>query len=104
MAHELLRLYLNDSGPTFALSDEDLNQVLAKVDGDFYAAVAEGWRIKAGNVAHWYRAELDGSDLSRDQVFKHCMFMAETYEDKGGAQMKNIGLRTRPELKDGEFI
>jgi hypothetical protein len=96
MAHDLLRLYLDDTSESPVLTDDELDEILAKVDGEFYGAVSEGWTVKAGKVASWYDASLDGSNLSRDQVFDHCIQMAEMYGSRGGVNMKNIGLTTQP--------
>lgn len=46
---------------------------------DLDAAAAEGWRIKAGEVAGDYTFQSDDSKLDRSDVIKHCLAMEKTY-------------------------
>lgn len=101
MSVSLLRLYLSDPNPgpagtTPVFTDNQLTELLTRAEGDVNTAAAEGWRIKAGSVADWYDVSLDGSVLSRDQVWKHCMNMVSTYEALSGGQMKNVRLQVTP--------
>ncbi len=52
---------------------------------DLAAAAAEGWRVKAGLVSDRFRFADDGDSYDRDQVFAHCVRMAEQYEKKAAA-------------------
>ena len=52
---------------------------------DLAAAVAEGWRMKAGLVSDRFRFADDGDTYDRDQIFAHCVRMAEHYEAKAAA-------------------
>ncbi len=94
---ELLRLYIDDVTPSNGedpfLSDIKLQSLLDK-EGNVEAAAGKAWRIKAAQVSSWYLANVDGAFLSRDQVFDHCMKMAEFYEQVSGTSeiIKNIDL------------
>lgn len=46
---------------------------------DLRGAAAEGWRWKAGKVAHRVDFGTDVHRQSRDQLQKHCLAMAELY-------------------------
>lgn len=52
---------------------------------DLAAAAAEGWRMKAGLVSDRIRFADDGDSYDRDQVFAHCVRMAELYEQKAAS-------------------
>ena len=95
MDKSLLRTYLHDSNEK-AISDAVLDQIIARIGDDFNAVVAEGWRIKAGTVSDWYDASIDGRVLSRDQVFKHCLKMAELYRSEAGANIKSTRIEVTP--------
>lgn len=49
---------------------------------DLAAAASEGWRQKAGLVSDRFRFADDGDSYDRDQVFAHCVRMADLYEQK----------------------
>jgi hypothetical protein len=81
----LLRLYIADpSGTNEYLHDDTLDLLYTQGDGDVFAAAAEAWRMKAANVADWYLANIDGSFLSRNQVWEHCVAMADHYGKLSG--------------------
>jgi hypothetical protein len=90
----LLRLYLNDpAGANQVLDDETLDKIYEEAGETVAGAAGRGWRIKAARVHDWYMVNLDGAFLNRDQVFKHCIMMAETFEAQGGgAELSNIQL------------
>lgn len=89
----LLRMYLHDpSGADEVLDNDTLDLIYTETGETLEAAAARGWRIKAARVHEWYMVNLDGAFLNRDQVFKHCIMMAETYERAGGAELSNIQL------------
>jgi len=91
---QLIRLYANDpSGPTEVVKDAVINELWTEVEV-VEAVAARMWRIKAGTVSEWYLTNIDGSFLSRNQVFDHCIAMAEHYETLGGTSgvMVNVGL------------
>lgn len=52
---------------------------------DLAIAASEGWRVKAGLVSDRFRFADDGDTYDRDQVFAHCVRMAEQYEKKAEA-------------------
>lgn len=58
---------------------------------DIAAAAAEGWRMKAGLVSDRFRFADDGDTYDRDQIFAHCVRMAELYEKKAAAGGLIIG-------------
>lgn len=92
---ELLRLYIADPSDdnNEAIDDQTLDLIYEQTEGNLAAAAARAWRIKAGTVADWYLANIDGAFLSRDQVFEHCMKMAYMYDTAGGgALIVNVGL------------
>ena len=94
----LLRLYIADpSGASEYLHDDTLDTLYTQADNDLFATAAEAWRMKAANVASWYLANIDGSFLSRNQVWEHCMAMAEHYGKLSGT---GVGL-TNVEMDSG---
>jgi hypothetical protein len=81
----LLRLYIADpSGNSEYLHDDTLETLYTQADESIFGAAAEAWRMKAANVADWYLANIDGSFLSRNQVWEHCMAMADHYGKLSG--------------------
>ena len=48
------------------------------------AGAAEGWRLKAGKVAHRVDAAADGGSVRRSQLHAHCLAMARRYAASGG--------------------
>ena len=91
----LLREYIHDpSGSSQKWDDDKLRDHLTQASGDLQSAAAAIWRIKAATVATWYQASLDGAFMSREQVFDHCIKMAELYESLGSNQMVNVQLAT----------
>jgi hypothetical protein len=89
----LLRLYIADpAGNNEYLHDDKLQALSSNNDGDLYATAADAWRMKAANVADWYLANIDGAFLSRDQVWEHCMKMAEHFEKAGGGALVNVSM------------
>lgn len=94
----LLRLYISDpAGTTEYLHDDTLNTLYTLADDNIFATAAEAWRMKAAHVADWYLANIDGSFLSRDQVWTHCMAMADHYGKLSGT---GVGL-TNVEMDSG---
>jgi len=97
----LIRMYTDDSaGPDEVVHDPELRglwDLLESVEG----VAARVWRIKAAKVSEWYLTNVDGSFLSRNQVFDHCIAMAEYYEKLGGTSdvAVNVGL-TGPNAVD----
>ena len=90
----LIRLYTDDpSGPDEVMHDTDLD-ALWDLTENVEGATAKVWRIKAAKVSDWFLANVDGAFLSRDQVFAHCITMAEFYETQGGTSgvFSNIAL------------
>lgn len=51
---------------------------------DLATAAAEGWRYKAGAVSDRFRFSQEGEGYDRNQIFEHCLRMAEIYERKRG--------------------
>jgi hypothetical protein len=87
----LLRLYLSDpAGAKEVFTDEKLQTLLDNADGDVNSATGAGWRIKAASVADWYQMNVDGAFLSRDQVWFHCIRLAEYYEKISGGSLVNV--------------
>lgn len=105
---ELLRLYLNDpSGENQVFTLRTLQRLYDDA-GSLGGAAAAGWRIKAATVHDWYLANVDGSFLSRDQVFTHCIAMAEMYDKSGGSQTESVsvimtGSSNDPLVETSEF-
>lgn len=94
---ELLRLYIDDvktSGSEEPFLSDTKLQSLLDAEGSVEGAAGKAWRIKAAQVSSWYLTNVDGSFLSRDQVFEHCIKMAEHYEHLSGGSdvMVNVGL------------
>lgn len=55
------------------------------------AAAAEGWRVKAGLVSDRFRFADEGDSYDRQQIFEHCVRMAEMYEKKAAAGELVVG-------------
>lgn len=51
---------------------------------DLALAAAEGWRYKAGRVSDRFRFSQEGEGYDRNQIFEHCLRMAEIYDGKAG--------------------
>ena len=51
------------------------------------AAAAEGWRWKAAKASELVSADLDGERLSSNQVFDHCVQMAQMYSRRGAVSV-----------------
>lgn len=80
----LIRLYSDDPfGPNEVVHNDVLESLFTELES-VESVVARVWRIKAATVADWYLANVDGSFLSRNQVFDHCNAMAEFYERQSG--------------------
>jgi len=102
----LLRLYLADPpGAKEIFTDTKLNLLLTQNDDDVYAATADGWRVKAATVSEWYMVNIDGAFLNREQVFNHCIAMAEHYEKLGGGGVVSVKMDTSYDTDevDSEF-
>jgi hypothetical protein len=101
---DLLRLYIADPpGAKEFFTTARLESLVDGRDGDTNAAAADAWRIKAANVADWYDVMLDGSQLNRDQVWQHCIRMAEYYEDRSGAGLINVKLDSEFQIDNEEL-
>jgi hypothetical protein len=91
---ERLRLSLDDpnNGPEDPFfSDEQLDNLLAETqENDLNAAASQGWLMKAAAVSDWYQATSDGSSFSRQQVFEHCLRMANKYEEMSSATLVSV--------------
>jgi hypothetical protein len=99
----LLRLYIADpSGNNEFLHDDTLEILFGQNDSNLFATASEAWRIKAANVADWYMANIDGSFLSRNQVWEHCMAMVDHYSKiSGGAGTAAGAILTNVEMDSG---
>lgn len=80
----LIRLYSDDPFGPDEVVHNDVLESLFEDSESVESVVARVWRIKAATVADWYLANVDGSFLSRNQVFDHCIAMAEFYERQSG--------------------
>lgn len=99
----LLRLYIADpAGTGEFLHTQDLEVLFSENDEDLAATAAAAWRVKAGDVAGWYAANIDGSFLSRQQVWEHCMTMADHYSAKSGASLVNVAMDSSFDTSDDE--
>lgn len=97
----LIRLYTDDpAGPDELVKDSVLQGLWDEMDS-IEGVASRVWRIKAATVSEWYLSNIDGSFLSRNQVFEHCLKMAEHYETLGGVSgvFVNVGL-TGPNATD----
>jgi hypothetical protein len=103
---ELLRLFIADpAGNSQFFTADQLQELLDDNEADVYAAASDAWRIKAANVSDWYTTQLDGSLLSRDQVFDHCMKMVEHFSvlGGGGGTIDSVLMTTQVEPISSEF-
>lgn len=98
----LLRLYIADpAGQSEYLHDDMLEILFLRNEENLFATASEAWRIKAANVADWYLANIDGSFLSRNQVWEHCIAMVDYYSKlSAGAGTAGTGL-TNVEMDSG---
>lgn len=90
---ELLRLYvddIDDGTHELFLQDNDLEAILDSVTDDVHAAAVKIWLMKAARVNEWYQANIDGSYLSRDQVFDHCTKMADYHKQYASGQIISV--------------
>ena len=58
-------------------------------------AVADAWRAKAAAASDRSAFAADGSSFQRDQVYRHCMQMADSYQRRAAAEAGG-GALTRP--------
>lgn len=92
---QLLRLYLSDpSREDEVFTSTKLQDILDRNSGDVNGAAADGWRVKAATVHDWYLSQTDGSLLSRQQVFDHCMSMVEHFSKRSSSDMVSVALDT----------
>lgn len=85
-----LRAYVADPKNGKELfTDPELEDYIATY-GDLHAAAAELWSIKAATVATWYQMNVDGSFMSREQVFEHCIRMRDVHKAGGFSQSEPI--------------
>ena len=49
---------------------------------DFNSAAAEGWRWKAARASELTAVDLDGTKLSAEQIFDHCVSMISLYSKR----------------------
>ena len=97
------------------LDDETLEALLAQwavIDADGRAptdaeweptyllagAIADAWEAKAAAASSRAAFSADGSSFQRDQVYKHCRQMADTYRARAATQAQALpgGGLTRP--------
>lgn len=105
---ELLRLYLADplgglnGGELF--KDHELERFLSDAS-DVAGAAATGWRIKASRVAEWYNVSLDGSELSRGQVYRHCIDQADHFSGISSGVITSVKMSTdyQSNTEESEF-
>jgi hypothetical protein len=92
---KLLRVYLADPpGPDEKFTDTDL-VALIETNPDLYAAAADGWRARAGVLAEQnFNATVDGATMNLGDLWKHCIDMAEHYEQLGGGSLSSVLLDT----------
>lgn len=98
-----LRLWLSDPEDARQFFDDPTLQAMIDRAADLYAAAAEGWRIKAGHVAEWYDVNIDGRGLSREQVFRHCIRMADYYMNSGTGEIRSIAMSTASDTDESEI-
>lgn len=82
---ELLRLYIDDrKDGTEKFNDTQLQDFIDNASGDLHIAAVEVWSIKAANVSDYYLVNVDGTFLSRNQIFDHCMAMVDFHRANAG--------------------
>lgn len=94
---ELLRLYIDDlpeeaTGDVF-LGDEVLTRLIDE-SVDLFGAAAKAWKIKAARVSEWYNVSADGTELSRNQAFRHAIDMARTYANESAGEIVSVRMDT----------
>lgn len=102
---ELLRLYAADPlNGSELFQDHELQKMIDDAT-DVAGAAATAWRIKASRVAEWYNVSLDGAELSRGQIFRHCMDMADHYSGLSSGQIVSVPMSTdyRSDSEEAEF-
>jgi len=57
---------------------------------DLEAAAAEIWRRKASHYANSFDFSTDNHSISRSQVYKHCLEMAEYFEGKSANAVETV--------------
>lgn len=100
----LLRLFLADpAGNDEVFHDDMLEQLWDDNDEDIYSAAADGWRAKAAKAHELYTAQIDGSLLSRDQIWYHCIRMAEHFDKMSGGTLANVLMQTNYDVADSSY-
>jgi hypothetical protein len=92
---ELVRLYVDDpKDGTEQFDDDQIQSILTDQSDDAHSTAAKIWSIKAASVSQWYASAIDGSFLSRQQVWEHCMAMAKYHEDHSGKELVSVAMDT----------
>lgn len=60
-------------------TDEAIDDLLTRHDGDFIAAVREGWGIKAAELANLVNTNESGTSRSMSQLYKNALEMVNFY-------------------------
>lgn len=87
---ELVRLYTDDRDDgthELFLEDDEVQSIVDGASNDLHTAASRIWGMKAARVHEWYTTSLDGSYLSREQVFDHCLKMAEFHKGYASGEL-----------------
>lgn len=80
-----LRAYIDDKQDgTHQFEDYQLQAKITEYNGDLHGAAADIWGMKAATVSDWYQINMDGSFMSREQVFEHCLKMQSLHAQQRG--------------------
>lgn len=86
-----LRDYIDDQKTGREMFDDPELEDYISVNGDLHSAAAELWGIKAARVSSWYQVNIDGSFLSREQAFEHCIKMQHYHAGLGSSSSGSLG-------------
>ena len=75
---------------TFSADTSGTTYYLTGRSYDLEAAAAEVWRRKASHYANSFDFSTDNHSISRSQVYKHCLEMAEYYESKSASAVETV--------------
>jgi len=92
---ELVRLYTDDRDDgthDLFLEDDEIQSIVDGVTNDLHAASNKIWLMKAARVHEWYTTSLDGGYLSREQVFEHCLKMAEYHKQYASNALISVSM------------
>lgn len=81
---------LNDYSYTVQVEDPDTGETVDETRYDLNRSASEGWLLKASRVSGYYRLNVDGQQLDRQQVYQHCLEQAVLFAAKARIRPQTV--------------